>query len=256
MAEPCADWPIDDACNFGIPSDPGSRTPVQAHAVAVATEMLWRLTGGMYGLCPVTVRPCGRRCNGFFDFWPVQLTDGRWINITCGCDDTPCGCCHVCEIQLPGVVDAVTQVKIDGVIIDPATYHVDNSNYLVRVGTECWPECQQLAEPDTQLDTFSVTYVEGMQVPIGGQRAVAALAAEIVKSCTAGPCKLPSRVQEIVRQGERIQLINDVDFLRSGLTGLPEVDMWLTAVNPAGAREPSRVMSPDLQPTMRVQTWP
>jgi len=257
VAVPCSDWPIDEACDFGIPADPGMRTPVQTHAVSVATELLWRLTAGVWGTCPVTVRPCGRKCSGFFDWYPSQLADGRWINITCECDASPCGCCYVCEIALDGPVASVTEVKIDGVVVDPGTYRVDNGNMLVRLtGNDCWPACQDLGSPDTEVDTFSVTYERGLPVPIGGQRAVAALAAEVVKSCTAGPCKLPARVQEIVRQGERIQLINDVDFLRSGLTGLPEVDLWLTSVNPTGQREVSTVYSPDLEPKLRVTTWP
>lgn len=257
MAEPCGPWPVDEACSYGIPVVPADRTPLQVHAMAVATEMLWRLTAGIYGTCPYTVRPCGRKC-GSFDFFPTQTIQGVWINVSCSCEQSTCGCCYVCEIELPGPVAEVTEVKIDGIVIDPGTYRIDNGNRLVRVGqdAECWPQCQTLSEPDTEVDTFSVSYLKGLPVPPGGQRAVAALAAEIVKSCTQGPCRLPARVQQIVRQGETIQLINDVDFLRSGLTGIPEVDMWLVAVNPTAQRQPSRVWSPDVQPVMRSTTWP
>lgn len=257
MAEPCQDWPIDDACNFGIPANPVLRTPLQTYAVKVASEWLWRLTAGIYGLCPVTVRPCGKTCEGFFEFWPTQLPDGRWINISCGCEDGPCSCCRVCEIALEGPVASVTQVKIDGIVVPAPAYRIDNGNMLVRTdGGDCWPKCQDLSLPDTQPETFSITYQKGLTVPIGGTRAVAALAAEVVKSCTASPCRLPARVQEITRQGERIQLINDVEFLKSGLTGIPEVDGWVTAVNPFGHRSKPTVWSPDLKPDYRYQTWP
>lgn len=256
MAVPCADWPVDESCSFGIPADPEDRTAVQAHAVTVASELLWRLTATAFGICPIVVRPCGRRCSGFAEFFPSQLPDGRWINITCECDLTPCGCCNVCSIKLNGPVAEVTEIKIDGVIVDDETYRIDGGDMLTRISGDCWPACQNLALPDTEVGTFSVAYDRGLPVPPGGQRAVAALAAEIVKSCTAGPCRLPARVQELVRQGERIQLINDVDFLRSGLTGLPEVDLWVVAVNPSAQKEPSTVWSPDLQPVLHHQTWP
>jgi hypothetical protein len=257
VAEPCTDWPIDPACTFGIDPNPGTRPAAQTYAVKVATELLWRLTAGIYGTCPLTVRPCGKTCQGFVEWWPSQLPDGRWINIACACEDSTCSCCRVCEIPLEGPVASVTQVKIDGVVVDSAAYRVDNGNELVRVdGEECWPTCQNLSLPDTQVDTFSITYERGLPVPVGGSRATAALAAEIIKSCASSPCRLPSRVQEIVRQGERIQLINDVDFLKSGLTGLPEVDQWVTAVNPYGHRSKPTVWSPDLKPDYRYQTWP
>jgi hypothetical protein len=40
-----------------------------------------------------------------------------------------------------------------------------------------------------------------------------------------------------------------------GLTGIPEADMWLLAVNPFRQRSPSRVYSPDYR-RPRVTTWP
>lgn len=228
---------------------------MQNHAVKVASEILWRLTGAVFGTCPITVRPCGRKCATFATY-PAQLGTGVWINVACDCDGV-CGCCSVCELKLEGPVASVTSVKMDGTALNPSVYRVDNGNMLVRVdGGPCWPTCQDLAKADTQVGTFSVTYQRGLPVPVGGQRAVAEMAAEIVKSCTGGACRLPSRVQEITRQGERIQLINDVEFLKSGLTGLPAVDMWVVAVNPYSHREPPSVYSPDLPPASRVTTWP
>lgn len=256
MANPCDVWPVPEACSYGIPAVPAARTPLQVHAMAVATEILWRLTAGIYGLCTLTVRPCGCRCTGT-GWVPFQQLDGSWINVVCGCE-SQCGCCYVCELELEGPVASVTSVKIDGVALNPSEYRIDNGNMLVRTGDNiaCWPQCQKLGLPDTQVGTFSVTYSKGLAVPVGGQMAVAALAAEIVKACTAGPCQLPARVQEVVRQGERITLINDVDTLRSGLTFIPEVDQWLVAVNPYGLREQPFIMSPDLLPSPRITTWP
>jgi hypothetical protein len=255
VAEPCEVWPVNEACSYGIPADPGARSPLETFAMEIATSQLWRLTAGVYGLCPITVRPCGNACRGFV-YFPTQTAQGIWINVTCGCEQSNCDCCYVCEIRLEGPVASVTEVKIDGIVIDPDTYRIDNGNQLVRVEGECWPKCQTLALPDTEDGTFSVTYEKGLPVPFGGQRAVAALAAEIIKACEAGPCRLPSGVREIFRQGERIEFVNGIDLLRAGLTNIPEVDSWVLSVNPRSQREVSSVWSPDDVPQLRTTTWP
>lgn len=256
MAEPCAPWPVDEACSFGIPADPMGRTDIQVYAMDVATEWLWKLTANVYGTCPVTVRPCGRKCRGF-DYFPIQTGQGTWINVACDCFESSCDCCYVCEIVLEGPVASVTEVLIDGDVVDPDTYRIDDGYKLVRTGgEECWPQCQDLSLPTTEVGTFAITYERGLAVPPGGKRAVAALAAEIIKSCEAGPCRLPSRVQQIVRQGVTMDLINDPDFLTSGLTGLTEVDAWVNLVNPNGQREQSQVWSPAARPILRITTWP
>jgi len=256
MVEPCADWPIPENCSYGIDPDPETRPAEQAFAVTVATGMLSRATLDTFGVCPITVRPCGYRCANATTY-PAQLPTGEWVNIACDCPSSlMCGCCEVCEIYLEGPINAITEVKVGGVVIPPSAYRVDNSNLLVRIdGGDCWPICQDLATPDTEPNTFSITYEMGVPVPAGGQRAVAALAAEILASCNGGACRLPARVQELVRQGERIQLINEIDFLRSGLTGIPEVDQWVVSVNPYGLHTAPMIWSPDLSGPHRVTTW-
>lgn len=247
----CGVWPVNAACSFGIPVDPVARTSIQAYAVESASEILWRLTAGVYGVCSITVRPCGRKCAGF-SYTPLIDADGVWFNVACGHEDDNCGCCEVAELSLPGPVVAITQVRIDGLVVDPATYRVDNGYLLTRVGSATkWPKCQDLWANATQDNTFEIIYDKGVAVPVGGQRAVAALAAEIIKSCAGSACRLPARVQQFARQGITVDLMNDTEFLRSGLTGLPEVDLWVSSVNPYNQRTQSSVYSPDL-PRMRV----
>jgi hypothetical protein len=255
MGQPCDDWPLNEACSRGISADPEERTDVQAYAVSVATELLWRATAGLYGVCEVKGRPCGRKCGAVgFTYWPVQTSTGAWINVSCGCAESACGCCYVSEVKLDAPVASVTEVLIDGDIVDPATYRLDDGYKLTRVTPgEAWPMCQDLSAPPTEANTFQITYQRGIPVPVGGQYAVAALAAEVVESCSGNSCRLPSRVTDITRQGITATMINDIDFLRSGLTGIPEVDMWLTAVNPNNQRSVSSVYSPDI-PRMRQVT--
>lgn len=126
----------------------------------------------------------------------------------------------------------------------------------------CWPKCQDLRKPDTEPDTFSVGYLRGKPVPEGGRWASGLLACELVKACLpdSGECVLPDNVKTIAREGVTMELapfiIGGADGkIEFGRTGVPEVDMWLIAVNPNKVRSRSRAYSPD-RPNPRRQTFP
>jgi hypothetical protein len=223
------------------------------------------LSGRRFGVCPVTVRPCRRPCDGTLapafgpyygagSFTPYLL-DGAWIN-GCGSCTTDCGCGQLCEVVLPGPVDSVLAVKLDGLIVPAADYLVYDHRALVRVDAgECWPYCQDLAAPDSEPGTFAVTYGLGTPVPVAGLHAAGVYACELVKACADLPCRLPRRVTQITRQGVTYSLLDPMEFLEQGMTGLYEVDAWIRAVNPAGLAHGARVYSPDRRPPRR-QTWP
>lgn len=253
----CAPWPIDAACAFGIDPDEETRPDDQVFAVKLASEILWRFTAGIYGPCPVTVRPCRKSCGqGTPGFFP-HLIAGTWVNVVCGCDgaDT-CSCNTVSKVLLPGPVAEITEVKVDGEILTPeGHYVVQNKNFLVRQGGT-WPTCQDMAKDDDQPGTWSVTYKRGRPVPDGGKRAVAELASEFLKACAEDEeCQLPARVQTLTREGVAMSLLDDFDYLDKGRTSIGTIDLWLSAVNPDGRRSPSTVWSPDM-PEAVVQTWP
>jgi hypothetical protein len=128
---------------------------------------------------------------------------------------------------------------------------------------ECWPTCQDMSLPATEPNTFEVTYLRGKPVPEYGLWAAGLLACELIKAC-AGPgedceCRLPSNVQSVVREGVSI----DLEVFRLGgngdplfgRTGIPEVDLWLSSVNPNKVTSRSRAYSPDRRPPRRT-TWP
>lgn len=272
VTQPCADWPLEPGCTHGIPVDPAERTPEQVAALAAASEVLWRLTAGVFGLCPITVRPCRGGCPSVgMDSFPPRgippdgarwgaptgmpaLIGGQWLNIPCGCGRSACGCGPVSEIRLPGPVNAVTSVVINGDVLDPAAYRVDDLAMLVRVDAGWWPVCQDMGAPAGDPNTWSVTYEQGNPVPAGGRLAVGALAAELVNACTSKPCKLPANAVTVAREGVTIA-IDTTGLLDAGRTGVAQVDMWLAAVNPNGRRYRSAVYSPDI-PTYRETTWP
>jgi len=262
---PCA-WPLDTTCCPGWPADPADWSPQHTLAVEIATDTLWRLTAGQYGLCPELIRPCRRACapdrygtgflwdRGTFPLDPY-VYNGKWFNFGCGCGPEDCSCSPLCVLELPGDANSVVEVKIDGEVLDPAQYRLDRrpgKARLMRQGGPsgpCWPTCQNLAVDDNQPGTFSVLYLRGKAVPAAGQRALGALACEIYKQCTgAAGCRLPERVQTVTREGITYDMFDPAEWLDQGLTGLREVDTWLRAVNPHRLYQAPGVFSLDISP--------
>ena len=179
-------WPLDDSCCAEFSTYPQD---VQDRAAALAGMTLRMLTANRVGGCPVTVRPCRQVCAGYQPFYggsafaPVNWS-GTWFNCTCGGDT--CGCGALCQLELPRPIGAVQEVKIDGVIVDPWTYRVDDGRWLIRLNGECWPDCQDLSLADTEVGTFSVTYLNAIPVDSLGQYAGGVLACEFAKACSGG----------------------------------------------------------------------
>jgi len=82
-------------------------------------------------------------------------------------------------------------------------------------------------------------------VPLGGQIAAGLLAGELLKARRGGKCRLPARAQSVAREGVDVTLLDPAALYEAGLTGLAEVDQWITAVNPARLRTRPSVSSPD-----------
>lgn len=265
----CDLWPLSSTClPEGWSTDPATWDDAQAEAVEAASEILRRLSGGVYGLCTLKIRPCRRRCAELYGAdrvlrdglgvsggpWTPALIDGRMYNITCGCVGE-CGCSPLCEIILNPPAFDVLAVKIDGQTLPSTAYRVDQQRRLVRVDGQCWPDCQEIALEDTQPNTWSVLYRTGRPVPAGGRVAMTELATNLWQACNGMKCKLPARVTQVVRDGVTYDLIDDLSVFERGRTGLNRVDMWLASVNPYAARAPMAVWSPDLV-THRRTTFP
>lgn len=252
---PCV-WPIDTSC------DPAWTTYPQAQrdrATALAVFVLDALTGHQFAQCPVTVRPCGPSCglySGYQTFpagapsgnvpgpWMTPyISGGIWRNCACagGCD-----CAPACRIDLGIPVAAVTEVKVDGVVLDPSAYAL-TGRWLTRTdGGPCWPSCQDPSRPDTENGTFSVTLQPGRALPLAGQIAAGVLASEFAKACAGAACGLPAQIANLTRQGVEVEFVDPQTVYTDGRTGLREVDLFLSAVNPHGLRRHARVLSPDL----------
>lgn len=222
----------------------------------MASELLWAWTGRKYGLTATTVRPCRETYapnpyrflatsgNG----WAPVLIDGQWHNLSCGtCDRGKCGCDDrdARSIALPGPVDSITEITIDGEVLDPGKYRlVDGA--LLRTDGHPWPMSNDYYAPADGEGTWTVTYERGYPVPEGGQIAAGILACELAMALAHDDdCRLPRRVQSVTREGITMSILDGFEGLEDGKTGLWEIDAWIASANQPRPSTP-RVYSPDM----------
>lgn len=232
----------------------------QQRALDLATGSLWALTGRKFGTFTVIARPCNAPLNPpLYRTYPVNLlnpwgTDGgaiwapyiwngEWHNAGCGGID----CCRYrCGLALDGPVVSVTEVSIDGEVLDSDAYVIDDGYILRRVDGDCWPLCSE---------TFLVTYVIGTPVPDLANIALGDLACAYAAACVSGDCALPARMTSLTRQGISVDFTSPDQFPAMGLTNIATVDRIVAQLNPHGQMAPPLVTSPDM-PSIRYQTWP
>jgi len=256
---------------------------LQTAAAEYGALSVWAATGRRFGACARTVRPCGKDCegsygwgNGFYwadGVWFPYILNGVWRNSWCG-SGGGCNCCRPWnQVWLTPPVSGIIEVKFsDGTILDPATYRVDNWEWLVRQGPNLsvdpitatdgglphhndynHPVSGPLA-PTDQHYVWEVSYLWGLPVPSVLQRAAGELACEWAKNCTGAACRLPQRVTSIARQGVTVSLVDVDQLLMNGLTGLTTVDSIIQRFNPSRLASRMSVASPDL-PVIRETTW-
>lgn len=211
--------------------------------VDAAADMLWRATGRVYGDCQVTVTACGDDCRtAGCGLHPYRDTaTGVWRNV-CGCGGA-CGCGVDSQISLDGPVAEVVQVTVDGDVLAPTDYRVDDWRWLVRTDGGRWPTD----------GTVDVTYIAGLPVPPQLSLAHGRLACELAKACAGQPCRLPFNTTSVSRRGVTVDLADIQQIVNDGRTGIFEVDLAVASVT--SARPLASVSSPDVQKP-RMQTWP
>lgn len=252
-----SEWPLVDELTCSAFDD--VPTDLRDALVETATSLLWQWTGRVYGRTEVTLRPCRPDCDPSTyqgvagipstqfrnrPFLPV-LINGEFFNLSCGrgcnaADD------FMKEIGLPGPVDSIVSVTVDGETLDDDAYRVDNRTFLVRTDGKLWPTCQKLDARPSDPETFEVTYLWGTPVPKGGQVAATILACEMAKAALGRECELPQRVQSVTREGVSVAILDTFEGLEAGRTGIWLVDSWVTSVTRSPRR--SQVMSPDTRP--------
>lgn len=263
---PCSAW-VDSDYVLEICSDAAQSTDPDVFDpwITIASDLLFRLSGRQFpGSCAMTVRPCGTGgiCAGWS--WPLTEREYGWLQFAnyggiwgwyWPDGRKGCGCHHVSRVHLPDYpVTEVTEVTIDGVVVNPDTYALREFRFLDRLDDALWPSCQDMRLPLGEEGTWGITYTWGAPVPASGVHAAAVLACELYTDSIGGECKLPKNVTQLSRQGVSMQLaaiwgqVNGV-----WATGLKEVDAFLQAVNPVGLLAPTTVWSPDLEPFPRPE---
>lgn len=237
---PVCGWETDPCCERLS----GASEEDQVRFVTAAAEILYALSGRQFGvMCndelwtPKEPAACHQACvpglvtGSGFPWFPARV-GGAWIN--CGCD------CK-CKIVLPGPVYSITEVKIDGEVVDPGDYTVVNRSELVLASGGCVVD--------------SVKYKRGTPLPTSGSVALGEFACEIAKAClNDDTCCLNSRVTSITRQGVTMNMIDPLEFIEKGRTGIYLVDAWLQSVNPKSRVRRAGIYSPDLDP-QQITTW-
>lgn len=252
----CIPWLADTSCS---PDWDVLDPALQERALTLAWSALRTLTAGRVGSCPVTYRPCvPAPCDAcseaLFALPYAHYPDARAMAVTglygapvaMHCGGQGCACDALSEVTLPGPAAAVDEVWLDGLLMDPATYRLDDTNRLLRLDGGTWPACQDMRTAFDEAGSFAVVYVPGVVPGADGLWAAGVLAYEFSKACTGGKCRLPAAVTTITRQGVSMQFDNSM--FSNGLTGIREVDTFVLSVNPHTLKVPPRVFSPDLKP--------
>lgn len=228
----CSDWPA------RYPCDVEAYDPVLlAAAKSSAQSILWGLSGRRYGVCETTEyyrMPQTTRC---YLPWADEFGPGVEWRLEGGYGWQGLrACCQINLAQTPA--RAVSQVKIDGVVIDPSTYFLGRG-VLSRVGT-CWPY-----EDGCEFPRIEVTYSYGIDVPALGELAMGELTCEIIAGWTGADCRLPSNAISVTRQGVTVDLGDAQTLFDQGRIGLPISDAFLRQTNPGKLMSASTVHTPD-----------
>lgn len=220
-------------------------------AQAWAEEILRGLTGNVYGLIEDTVRPCGTGApsGNTYDgtlgggygpsFLPTSVVTPGDLR-GCGCGSA-CGYSHK-DVSLPGPIDSVVSVKIDGVEVPEGDFRIRNRRWLRRIDGKGWPMSQDLDADDDEPGAFAVTYRRGIPVPSAGQLAAGVLAVEALRDMAGHECRLPRGVTSSSRNGLSVT-IDPRAYFEEGLTGVDEVDQWIMSVG--GRDRPATVINPN-----------
>lgn len=269
---PTVNWitGTDVAACCGI--DYGSNPDVLDTVAVEAGMALYQLSGRQFaGLTLAHVRPMNQACGcswtsglGPWMWMPGPYSGGYawgggygagwgWWNE----NGQQIGCNGVSRVKLSGYpVRQIRQVKINGDVLDPACYRLDEWRYLTRMDLPgpppvqgWWPSCQAMGLNDDQPGTFSIDYVWGVPPPPLGVQAAAQLACQLYLVCIgdAENCILPAGVTKVDRQGVTVERQLLADLYSNTGTGLVAVDAFLASYNANRSKMRASVYSPDVQ---------
>lgn len=254
-------WPV-VVPSRGTEEWAGYSAEVQEAARSLAVQTLRLLTAYQVGGCPVTLRPCRAGCaDTTWAAWPVAGSGstwkpasvaGTWLNVSCGHSVGSCGCQSLDAIPLDPPVGRIDAVWLDGIELSPTDY-VTVGNRLYRTDGDRWPLSQDIAAPLTQPGTFGVVYLNAWQVLGDGALAAGVLSLEYARALApadagGAACRLPTNVTQVTRAGvtQALNAEKAATGWPTGLTGIREVDVFVSRYNPHALKVAPAVWSPDL----------
>lgn len=226
--------------SFAGPEWAAATPAQQAAAQQVAVATLWALTGRVFGLANVLCAPWVPYAAPYYYRsygypWVQPYLISKWDRAK--------------RLLLPGPVASITQVEYrqgdpqsEGrtVLTPEVDYHLDVDGHLVKTNG-IW------AAQNMHAPFFTVTYVRGVAVPAAANVAAGIYAFEWLKGHTGNPqSRLPSRTREAARAGVSVSMIAPEALAAAGLTGIPEVDVFIRTVNPGRMTVPPVLWSPEV----------
>lgn len=262
VSGPCTTWATSqavwDCCGQPMTTigegTMATECPVDMSQFALeASQILYELSGRRFsGHCSRTAAACQDACwcgwqqlsrgyiVGPWDWWGWGWDFGT-------CWQWPCG--HPPLLKLAGYpVREITEIVIDGVVLDPSTYQLlGDRRHVVRLDGEAWPFCSINTEN-------TITYTYGQDPPLIGIAGAAELGCELYKACGSGECQLPYNTTQVSRQGVTINRPAFATWAfqegripgqgRGWRTGLVLVDSFLNAYNPSALKRRPTVWAP------------
>lgn len=218
-------WPVKYVGKAELPYDSPED---QEFFEKAAVDYLWAWTGHTFGTSEKTVRPAWRHVGSVVSCSMYDQA-GRTLRYRCPqCRSENCGCGSAYWLRLPGRINKVLTVHLGDADHLGDEYRWDS---IYVYSQEPWPTTQDLSKPLGQPGTWGVTYLQGLDVPNGGQIAAGLLAKELFKSAVGDDnCVLPERVQSLSRQGVTMDMFDGFEDLDQGRTGIWLVDSWVMSV--------------------------
>jgi len=109
-----------------------------------------------------------------------------------------------------------------------------NSLYYFPYGHDPLLPCDPIPCGNCDDHVIVVRYRTKDNLPPGCARQVMKLAYEFWKSSNGKACSLPERITNVTREGVSWTLLDPLDFLDKGLTGIGSIDLWISRVNGKG----------------------
>lgn len=213
IEQPCAELWYDPSAL--LEAFPAAEWDDAERAVLEATWLLWRLTYERFHGPQEWVddyRVTHNKCSMVMEHSPV--TEVLSVSRVDLCSD---------EVAATGAGDEISGACFIG---------ADTVRLCTTSGGEfgCTPApctCREMV--------VRVHYTLGSNLPPGADRATRTMASEYLKALTnPSSCQLPERVTSVTRQGVSWVLLDPMDFLKDGLTGIGSVDGWISAANGRG----------------------